>query len=284
MSPEKKKNRIRERLHEIIFEADTFEGKLFDELLLISIVLSVIAASIETVPHIAQDWGHILYLTEWVFTIIFTIEYFTRIYVVLKPWKYVTSFYGLVDLLAIIPTYLSLIVTGTQSLIVIRAIRLLRIFRIFKMAHHLNSNQVIMRSLRVSAPKITVFLYFIFIMVSIFGAIMYLVEGGSNPQFDSIPRSMYWAIVTLTTVGFGDITPQTFIGQFLSAIIMITGYAVIAVPTGIVTSEMITASKRKKLTTQSCRYCSAEGHDNDAKFCKFCGELLHPEDENSTSE
>ena len=284
MSSEKKNKRIRERLHEIIFEADTFEGKLFDELLLILIVLSVIAASIETVPQVSQDWGHVLYLTEWVFTIIFTVEYFTRIYVVLKPWKYVTSFYGVVDLLAIIPTYLSLVVAGTQSLIVIRAIRLLRVFRIFKMAHHLNSNQVILRSLKVSAPKITVFLYFIFIMVSIFGAVMYLVEGDSNPQFDSIPRSMYWAIVTLTTVGFGDITPQTFIGQFLSAIIMITGYAVIAVPTGIVTSEMITASKRKKLTTQSCRYCSAEGHDDDAKFCKFCGEVLHPEDEDLTSE
>lgn len=275
----KSQSKLRSKIHEIIFEADTFEGKLFDEILLALIMLSVVAASMETVPNIRADWGPTLYILEWIFTIIFTIEYFLRIYSVLKPFKYITSFFGIIDLLSILPTFLSLIVAGSQSLIIIRAIRLLRIFRIFKMAPHLKSTEVIMRSLKVSGPKITVFLYFIFVMVCIFGAIMYLVEGSSNPQFDSIPRSIYWAVVTLTTVGFGDITPTTFIGQFLSAIIMVTGYAVIAVPTGIISSEIITSHNKIPWSTQSCRHCAREGHDEDAIYCKFCGEQLNEPEE-----
>jgi len=265
----------KEILHEVIFEADTPEGKLFDIVLLIMIVLSVIAVCVETIPSISPRAIDLLHIFEWIFTAFFTIEYILRLYTVYKPWKYATSFYGIIDLLAILPAYLSLILAGTHSLMVIRAIRLLRVFRIFKMASFLSQGNVIIKSLRSSMAKIAVFLYFVLLIVCIFGAVMYLVEGGTNPSFDSIPRSIYWSIVTLTTVGYGDIAPSTAMGQFLSSVLMIVGYAVIAVPTGIVSSEIIKSSKSTKLNTQSCRYCSKEGHDNDAEFCKYCGEPLH---------
>ncbi len=275
MADHQNRDKIRRKIHEIIFEADTDSGKVFDEVLLILIGLSVIAAAIETIPNIHHDLQHNLIIFEWIFTLIFTIEYILRIYSTLRPYKYITSFYGVVDLLAIVPTYLSLFFAGSQALIIIRALRLLRIFRIFKMGKYVDSSQIIIRSMKLSLPKITVFLYFILLVVCIFGAIMYLVEGSTNPSYDSIPRSIYWAIVTITTVGFGDITPNTFVGQFLSAILMILGYAVIAVPTGIVSSEIIT-SRRKSISTQTCMYCSAEGHDDDAKYCKYCGEQINP--------
>jgi len=266
----------RNRLHEIIFEADTPAGKFFDVTLLIVIFLSIIAVALETVPGLSSEAKTALMILEWGFTIFFTIEYILRIITVLRPMKYVTSFYGIIDLLAILPTYLTIFFAGSHSFMMIRALRLLRVFRIFKMANYLNQSQVLWRSLRASVTKISVFLYFIILMVCIFGSIMYLVEGGRNPQFDSIPRSIYWAVVTVTTVGFGDITPQTSIGQFLSAVLMIMGYAVIAVPTGIVSSEMLKDSEiQQDLNTQSCPYCSEEGHDLDAKHCKYCGELLH---------
>lgn len=270
----------KEILHEVIFEADTPKGKLFDVVLLIMIVLSVIAVCVETVPTISESSKSFLSILEWMFTAFFTVEYILRLYTVYKPWKYATSFYGIIDLLAILPAYLGLIAAGTHSLMVIRAIRLLRVFRIFKMASFLSQGNVIIKSLRSSLAKITVFLYFVILIVCIFGAIMYLVEGGSNPSFDSIPRSIYWSIVTLTTVGYGDIAPSTALGQFLSSILMIVGYAVIAVPTGIVSSEIIkNSSTPDNLNTQSCRYCSKEGHDDDADYCKYCGEHLHLEDE-----
>lgn len=267
-------SRTRNRIHEIIFEADTPKGKLFDVLLILLIIVSVIAASLETVQSVRQHFGELLYTIEWIVTILFTIEYALRIYASNRPKNYIFSFFGLVDLLSIIPTYLSILITGSQSLIIIRSLRLLRVFRVFKMANYVSQSRVIALSIRSSLPKITVFLYFILLAVCVFGSIMYLVEGGRNDGFDSIPRSIYWAIVTLTTVGFGDITPVTTLGQFLSALLMILGYAILAVPTGIVTSEFIRQRVENKLTTTCCKYCSREGHESDADYCKFCGNKL----------
>ena len=274
----KKRSYHRERLHEIIFEADTPLGKQFDVMLLILILASVIAVMFETVPSFSERFGMLLYSLEWIFTIFFTIEYAMRIYVVRRPSKYIFSFFGIVDLLSIIPTYISIFVAGTQSLLIIRALRLLRVFRIFKLVNFTRQGHVILIALKHSRAKIGIFLFFVFILVSIFGSVMYLIEGDSNPGFDSIPRSVYWAIVTLTTVGYGDISPATPIGQFIASMVMIVGYATIAVPTGIVTGEVIKSSQDlAKESTQTCQFCSKEGHDYDAIYCKFCGEALHPE-------
>ncbi|MEM8908450.1 MAG: ion transporter, partial [Bacteroidota bacterium] len=258
------------------FEADTPQGRVFDIILLVFIIASVITVLLESVAEYGHQYASIFYLLEWIFTIFFTIEYFLRIYCVYRPWKYMTSFFGIIDLLAIIPTYLSIFITGTQYLLVIRILRLLRVFRIFKLAKFIRESSVIINALKASRHKITVFMVFVMLMVTIIGAIMYLVEGGSDSNFTSIPRSIYWAIVTLTTVGYGDIAPTTELGQFLSALVMIIGYAVIAVPTGIVSAEMVSASTSAK-NTQACRYCAKEGHDDDATYCKYCGERLNEE-------
>jgi len=274
----KRFNPARERLHEVIFEADTKAGKWFDIILLIAILASVIIVIIESVPSYQAKYGELFKILEWIFTIFFTVEYAIRLYSVYKPMKYATSFFGVIDLMSILPTYLSLVFAGTQSLMIVRGLRLLRVFRIFKLANFLSEGQVIMTALKASRAKIFVFVVFILIMVSIFGSVMYLVEGASNDQFDSIPRSIYWAIVTLTTVGYGDISPVTPFGQAIAAIIMISGYAIIAVPTGIVTAEAMKEAQKlenRDITNQSCRYCAEEGHDSDAIHCKYCGELLN---------
>ncbi len=270
---------LRHRLHEIIFEADTPAGRLFDLILLVLIALSVLVVVLESIEWVHLAYGRFFIALEWVFTIIFTIEYMLRLYSVKKPLKYATSFFGVVDVLAILPTYLSLFMLGSQHLIIIRALRLIRIFRIFKMGHFLLEGTIILGALRRSRAKITVFMTFVLLMILIFGSLMYVIEGGSNPDFANIPRSVYWAIVTLTTVGYGDITPITPLGQLFSAALMITGYAVIAVPTGIVSAEMVSYHKKTKeeLSTQVCEHCSREGHDADAKYCKYCGELLNDE-------
>jgi voltage-gated potassium channel len=270
-------NKIRSRLHEIIFEADTFEGKLFDVILLILIVISIIVVMFETVTSIDKDYHKILVLIEWIVTILFTIEYIFRILTVYKPVKYIFSFFGIIDLLAILPTYLSLFIVGTQYLMIIRALRLLRMFRILKMGNYVKQGRIITSSLKASIPKITVFLYFVILAVIVFGSIMYVVEGDTNPNFDNIPRSVYWAVVTLTTVGYGDIAPVTPVGQFLASLVMIMGYAVIAVPTGIISAEMVYQGKKdiKVIKTQACRYCGSEGHDYDAEYCKYCGHKLN---------
>jgi len=271
-----KRNRLKEQIHEVIFEADTTEGKLFDIVLLLFIILSVIAVCLESVPTLTDGFKRSFLIAEWIFTIFFTIEYVLRLYSVYKPVKYATSFFGIIDLAAILPTYLSLFFPGSQSLIVIRALRLMRVFRIFKMINFLNHGKVISDALKNSRPKILIFMTFILVIVCIFGSLMYLVEGSTNEKFDSIPRSMYWAIVTMTTVGYGDISPTTNLGQFISAIIMLLGYAVIAVPTGIVSSEISKSDKTLiEDSTQACRFCSQEGHDEDAIHCKYCGELLN---------
>lgn len=274
---EYRRSRTKEKLHEIIFEADTPAGKLFDVVLLVMIAFSVIVVMLESVNEINERYSYLFWLLEWAFTILFTIEYILRLYSVYRPWKYVTSFFGIIDLLAILPTYLSIIVTGTQYFIVIRALRLLRIFRIFKLGHFLKESNTILRALRDSKAKITVFLTFVTLLVIIIGSVMYLIEGGANSGFSSIPRSIYWAIVTLTTVGYGDITPRTEIGQFLSAVVMMLGYAIIAVPTGIVTAEFMDRKSQAfpMTNTQACRFCGSEGHRDDAIYCRRCGELLN---------
>lgn len=273
-----RRNRYKERIHEIIFEADTKEGKLFDIVLLIFIVLSVIVVMLESVQSLNEGYRKTFYVLEWIFTGFFTVEYVLRLYSVYKPVKYATSFFGIIDLAAILPTYLSFFLPGSQSLIVIRALRLMRVFRIFKMINFLNHGKVISDALKNSRPKILIFMTFVVVIVCIFGSLMYIVEGPTNDKFDSIPRSMYWAIVTMTTVGYGDISPTTNLGQFISALIMLLGYAVIAVPTGIVSSEISKSdSQNTEKSTQACRFCSKEGHDEDAIHCKYCGEELNEE-------
>jgi len=269
------KNKLRERIHEIIFEADTPEGKLFDTVLLILIAVSVLVVMLESVGPLQEEYAELFSVLEWGFTIFFTIEYLLRLYCVYWPLKYATSFFGIVDLLAVLPSYMALVLPTAQYFLIIRAFRLIRIFRIFKMAHFINEGDIILQALRSSRAKITVFLTFVSLLVIIIGALMYLIEGGSNDGFSSIPRSVYWAIVTLTTVGYGDITPLTSVGQFISAIVMIMGYAIIAVPTGIVSAEFVSEYRKSQVTTQACRYCGSEGHDKDAAFCKYCGESLN---------
>lgn len=264
------------KVHEIIFEADTKWGKFFDVVLLWAILLSVIAVMLETVESIQVNYGEALFVIEWFFTILFSIEYILRIASVGKPFKYIFSFMGLVDLLSLIPTYLSLIVVGSHYLLVIRTIRLLRIFRILKLTRYVTEANKLKNALKASAVKIVVFIGGVIVLVLILGSVMYIVEGPKN-GFTSIPTSMYWTIVTITTVGYGDIAPLTILGQSIASIIMLIGYGIIAVPTGIVTAQMaLERNKTKEITTQSCPECSKEGHDLNAKYCKFCSAELNP--------
>lgn len=262
----------RERLHTIIFEAETPGGRAFDVLLFWAILLSVAAVLLESVPSVDARVGTWLRGAEWFFTLAFTLEYVLRILSVRCVRGYVFSFYGVVDLLAIIPTYLSLVVAGSQSLLVIRALRLLRIFRVLKLRRFMGEAEVLITALRASRAKITVFLGGVLSLVLITGAMMYMIEGQAS-GFTSIPRAMYWAVVTMTTVGYGDIAPHTVIGQFLASVIMIMGYAIIAVPTGIVSVEMVRSSELK-MSTITCPECGREGHGLDALYCRFCGAKL----------
>jgi voltage-gated potassium channel len=268
----------RDRLHEIIFEADTPRGKLFDVVLLIAIVLSVVVVSLESVESIREAHGRMLIMAEWFFTIVFTIEYILRLICVHRKMGYALSFFGIVDLLTILPMYLSVLFPGAHSLAVIRALRLLRVFRIFKLARFLSEAGSLWEALIASRAKITVFLTAVVIIVVIMATAMHLIEGSqSNQGFSSIPQSMYWAVVTVTTVGYGDATPQTPLGKMLAAIMMIIGYCLIIIPGGIVSAEWIHAGKSgqtRPISTQVCRHCSREGHDRDAAYCKFCGEKL----------
>lgn len=259
-------------IHEIIFEADTRSGKIFDISLIVIISLSVITVIFDSVKEINQVYGEFLYTLEWIFTIVFTIEYVLRLISVGRPIQYATSFFGVIDLLAILPTYFSLLFPGSQYFLVLRIIRLLRIFRILKLVQFLKEVQLLVRALKTSGRKISVFLFAVLLLVIIFGSLMYVIEGEEH-GFINIPTSIYWAIVTLTTVGYGDISPQTGIGQAIASMIMILGYSIIAVPTGIVSVEMAQAYKMN-VNTQACPQCSHEGHDDDAKYCKDCGARL----------
>jgi voltage-gated potassium channel len=263
----------REKLRIIIFEADTPAGKIFDVSLLIAIGLSVAAVMLESVVAIQAAYGPELRAIEWLFTAIFTVEYVLRLISVPLPVRYARSFFGIVDLLSILPSYLSLLIPGSHSLLVIRALRLLRVFRVFKLARFLGEANVLGTALRSSRHKVLVFLVTVCVLVVIIGALMFVVEGPEN-GFTSVPRGMYWAIVTMTTVGYGDVSPQTVAGQIIASIVMITGYGIIAIPTGIVTAEIVSAVNPSEITTRSCPSCLSEGHKHDSKFCKDCGEPL----------
>ncbi|HEX6225398.1 MAG TPA: ion transporter [Chryseolinea sp.] len=264
----------RGRLYEIVFESDTSAGKLYDVALLFCIIASVIVVALESVANlpVRLDWW--LHVFEWFFTIIFTIDYLARLWAVNHKRQYVFSFFGIIDLLSILPTYLGLFFTGAQSLMVIRSIRLLRIFRIFKLSRYVGEGQNLAKALQSSRHKITVFLVTIMTVVIITGTIMYMVEGPEH-GFTSIPKSVYWAIVTMTTVGYGDLAPETPLGQTLASFIMILGYGIIAVPTGIVSAEMVAQRHKERITTQVCPHCLKEGHDHDAIFCKYCSGKLN---------
>lgn len=269
----------RQKIHEVIFEADTPLGKLFDVVLLIAILISTVAVMAETVKEFEVKWGYELRVIEWIITIFFTIEFIARIVSVGKPMSYVLSFYGIIDLLSILPSYLGLFFINARALQIIRVFRLLRVFRIFKLGRYLHEAELLATALRASKWKITVFLGAVFAICILMGTLMYLIEGGAQPGkgegFTSIPRSIYWAIVTLTTVGYGDISPGTPLGQALASFIMILGYSILAVPTGIVTVELGKQSKTgADYTRQACSHCSREGHAPDAKYCKYCGGLL----------
>ncbi len=267
-------DKTKEKIYEIIFEADTPGGKLFDVALLFIIIVSVALVLLESVPAIRDSHYQLLHILEWCITIIFSIEYFLRVAIVKKPLRYIFSFYGIIDLLSVLPTYIGLVVVGSHSLVVIRILRLLRVFRILKLTRYTEAGRSLAKALWNSREKISVFIFFVSMLVIIIGTIMYLVEGPQH-GFTSIPRGIYWAIVTLTTVGYGDISPGTPLGQFLASIVMIMGYAIIAVPTGIVTAEIINPTSEKN--TQVCPQCLHPSHDDDAVFCKKCGSRLNPE-------
>jgi voltage-gated potassium channel len=263
----------RRRLHEVVFESDTPAGRAFDLVLLWAVILSVLVVMIESVASIRRDHGDLLRAIEWMFTGLFTVEYVLRLLAVRRPLRYATSFFGVVDLMAILPTFVSLLVPGAQALLVVRIARLLRVFRILKLGSFLHEADVLRRALAASRAKITVFLGAVIAVVVVTGTLMYLIEY-ENPGFSSIPLAIYWAIVTLTTVGFGDITPKTPLGQILSSVIMIMGYGIIAVPTGIVSVELANASRQAPVSGQACPSCSAEGHQSDAVYCRRCGHAM----------
>lgn len=256
-------------IHTLIFEAETKSGRLFDIMLLWTILFSIVAVLLESVESIRSEYGTEIRIVEWGFTFIFTLEYVLRIVSVARPKAFIFSFWGIVDLLAILPSYLSFFISGSHFLLIIRCLRLLRIFRVFRLSRYLGEARILKQAVTLSAPKITVFLGVIVTVVLIMGTLMYVIEGPEN-GYTSIPRSIYWAIVTLTTVGYGDIAPQTVIGQSLASLLMIMGYAIIAVPTGIVTAELTMAQKIHE-NTESCPSCMHTGHDRDAKFCRICG-------------
>jgi voltage-gated potassium channel len=267
-------DQARQKLHAIIFESNTKAGKAFDVGLLIAIIISILIVMLDSIASLHIKYGDFFLQLEWFFTFLFTIEYLLRLLTLEKPLKYMLSFIGLIDLLAILPSFLSLFVAGTQSLMVLRALRLLRIFRIFKLTHFLGEMRFLRYAIRASMNKITIFMLVVFTVVIILGSMMYLIENGQN-GFNSIPDSIYWAIVTITTVGYGDISPVTPLGKLFASVIMFIGYAIIAVPTGIVTSEMTAAMRRKKEQHETCPACGREGHDIDANYCKHCGHELN---------
>ena len=263
------------KLHDIIYEADTPAGKLFDIILLFVILFSIFLVMLESVESINAQYGYILDILEWIITILFSIEYLARIITVKSPRKYIFSFYGIIDLLSTIPKYLSLFILGAHSLVVIRALRLLRVFRILKLTRFIGESANFGKALRQSRAKIAVFITFVIVLCIILGSVMYLIENDKESGFTSIPRSVYWAIVTLTTVGYGDIAPITAIGQFIASLIMILGYGIIAIPTGIVTSEMTRADKKLiPNNTQNCVNCSEAYHQDNAEFCHKCGHKI----------
>lgn len=263
----------RSRLQEIIYESNTMAGKAFDIALLCAILISTLVVMLDSVPSLHRQYGRLFLTIEWVFTILFTIEYILRLMTVQRPLLYAISFMGIIDIMAVIPSYLSFFIAGTQSLLVLRSLRLLRIFRIFKLTHFLGEIRFLKAALYGSLKKIIIFMLVVLTSVIILGSVMYLVEHGEN-GFTSIPDSIYWGIVTITTVGYGDISPVTPLGKFVASIIMLMGYGIIAVPTGIITTEMARAVRTRRDKGEVCPACGKEEHDHDARYCKYCGTKL----------
>ncbi|MEQ8850299.1 MAG: ion transporter [Phycisphaerales bacterium] len=282
---------IRDRLHEVIFEADTPSGKVFDLALIATICASVAVVVISTMESMqAEPYASFLYILEWVFTGLFTAEYILRLLIVRRPLRYATSFFGIIDLLAILPAFIGIIVPGGERLLVVRTLRLLRIFRVLKLARYLSEAAALREALYISRHKIAVFITTVMIVVLISAAFMHIVEGNygrgpetspgvyekGNPDFDSMPNAIYWAVITMTTVGYGDVTPTTPVGKGMTALLVLVGYSLIIVPTGILTAE-ISQQRGRSPTTRACPSCMLEGHDEDATYCKRCGEPLEPE-------
>lgn len=263
----------KKRWYEIIFESDTFKGRLFDEVLLILIILSMLVVILDSMAEVRLQHSKFLYRAEWFFTLLFTLEYVVRIIISPKPKKYIFSFLGIVDLLAIIPTFIAISFPAAQPLIVIRTIRLLRIYRILKLYRFIRAGNLLLLALRHSLRKILIFMGFLLVLVIMLGSIMYVIEGGKN-GFNSIPHSIYWAVITLTTVGYGDIVPVTNLGKFLATFIMLLGYSIIAIPTGIVSVEMSRSLGEKYARRKVCNYCDEQEHEPGASFCKTCGARL----------
>ncbi|ARN75461.1 ion transporter [Oceanicoccus sagamiensis] len=272
MTTEISKENLREKLYRIIFGTDTPAGKRFDLILIVAILLSVTAVILDSIEAWQLRYAMHLFYIEWFFTLLFTLEFIARIYCSPNPKAYITSFYGIVDLLAILPTYISLFVPSASLLLVIRLLRVMRIFRVLKLLQYSGEANALLRSLLMARRKIFIFLFFVLILVTIFGSLMYIIEGPIY-GFTSIPRSIYWAIVTVTTVGYGDITPHTIFGQAIAALAMLTGYAIIAVPTGIISAELISEMQRER-TVIRCSNCERFGHEADAEYCRFCGTEL----------
>jgi voltage-gated potassium channel len=266
------KETVREKLYRIIFGTNTPAGRLFDLILIAAILISVGAVILDSIETFQERYSSILFIVEWVFTILFTIEFLVRIYCSPNPKAYLTSFYGIVDLMAILPTYISLLLPSASLLLVIRLLRVMRIFRVLKLLQYSGEANVLWRSMLTARRKIFIFLFSVMILVTIYGSLMYIIEGPIF-GFTSIPRSMYWAIVTITTVGYGDITPHTVLGQAIAALAMLTGYAIIAVPTGIISAELMTEMQRERSTIR-CNNCERTGHETDADYCRACGTEL----------
>ena len=264
---------VKEKLRSIIFEASTPAGRAFDVFLIIVILLSVLVVLLDSVTSIHSEYGQVLLVIEWSFTLLFTVEYLLRLWTIQNTSLYARSFYGVVDLLGSLPTYLSIWFADAHYFLVVRVLRVLRIFRVFRMVRYVGEAELIAQALTASRRKITVFVCSVLALVVVFGSLMYLVEGGTNTEFSSIPQSIYWAVTTMTTVGYGDVAPDTALGRGLAAVIMIMGYGIIAVPTGIVTLELNEAH-RKRANTRTCPECSAEGHSYEASFCWRCGSAL----------
>ncbi|MEJ2502086.1 MAG: ion transporter [Gemmatimonadota bacterium] len=287
--PDRSGRGVKERLYEIIFESDTPEGKAFDVALIVAILASVVVVMVDSIPSITGDLRQAMWIAEWAFTLAFTVEYLLRLWVVRRPSRYARSFFGIVDLLAILPTYLALIIPGAQYLLAIRVLRVLRIFRVLRLAHFVGEANMIRSAVLASRHKIGIFLFAVVTAVTVLGSLLYIIEGPAS-GFDSIPRATYWAIVTLTTVGYGDIAPQTPLGQGVAALIMLLGYGMIAVPTGIFTVEMGRAADAggpnqaaaagepagpaEASSRRSCASCGHTEPDPDAHYCRYCGEGL----------
>lgn len=268
---------IRTRLFQVIFESDTPLAKGFDILLAILIFLSVGVVLLDSVQEYHERFGTLFYYTEWVITLLFTVELGVRIYCLKKPWLYLKSFYGIIDVLAVLPTWLMLVLPGAQTLVVIRLLRTLRLFRVLEMMALVGQGRLLLEALKRSRGQIVLFLFTILMLVTIFSSFLYLIEP-HEAGFTSIPTSIYWGIVTLTTVGYGDISPVTPLGQFISVIIMLSGYSIIALPAGVFSAEVIRSLRAERYSDEACPGCGKSEHEHDAKYCKHCGTWLNEEE------